>query len=504
LEKGTDMTTESKNGKKTLLAGGLLLALLLLLLRKRSQNQANLLLDSLIISPEQVYPGDKVVIQVNATNIGTNPGTGIVSFYDGVNLLERRAIELGPGGYTLVSIEIYPVTLGVHDITVNPGEFIGSFEVIIPPSPSQEPIIIGIYGSGKQMFQRYNFVSNTVPRRYFEFYTQGGNLYFISSRDTWWGPTVTQGLVVASIGYTEWTLHYNPVSNHVHLAWGNHYQRGTPDQFGQIEFDPVQTAGFTGVDSIACDSSNHPFVSRAGVVWKSKTADGTWVEHTEMGFPKTLYTIGGVNPTARSKIVQLMNDKMALVGCGGNQHYSSCWCSMTIYTYDGVGNWNIGGRNPVGVDSLRDVASFSAVGNGDSVLLIYLDSYVGHYANMDGGQCYRITNDYPGIHYAEYQYAPNSIVRRDLLSNLTPAPFTVISIDDYGERYVFWVDGSDIQLAFTRGGLWQDIIYAWKSDVNGATSYPHAPALQYSQDIHLYYTAGGLLKFYWLPNLLGV
>jgi hypothetical protein len=467
--------------------------------RKPKEPQANLRLDSLIISPEQVYPGDKVVIQVNATNIGTNPGTGIVSFYDGVNLLERRTIELGPGGYTLVSIEIYPVTLGVHDITVNPGELTGSFEVIIPPVPPQEPIIIGLYGTGTRMYQRYNFVSNTVPRRYFEFYPQGGNLYFVSSRDPWWSPTVTQGLVVASIGYTEWALHYNPVSNHVHLAWGNHYQRGTPDQFGEILWDPVQTPGFTGVDSIACDSSDHPFVSRAGVVWKSKTADGTWVEHTEMGFPRTLFTVGGVNPTARSEIMQLMNDKMALVGCRGNMHYSSCWCNVTIWSYDGVGNWNVGGRNPVTVDSLGLVDRFSAVSMGDSVHLIYLDSCVGHYYQ---GECYNVTNDYPGIHYAEYQYASNSIVRRDLLSAVSHT--AIISVDDYGEIYVPWVIGSDIQLAFTRGGLWQDIIYAWKSDVNGATSYPHAPALQYSQDIHLYYTAAGLLKFYWLPNLLGV
>jgi len=467
--------------------------------RKPKEPQANLRLDSLIISPEQVYPGDKVVIQVNATNIGTNPGTGIVSFYDGTNLLDKETIELGPGGYTLVSIEIYPVTLGVHDITVNPGELTGSFEVIIPPVPPQEPIIIGIYGSGKQMYQRYNFVSNTVPRRYFEFYLQGGNLYFISSRDQWWDPTATHGLVVAGIGYTEWALHYNPVSNHVHLAWGNHYQRGTPDQFGQIEFDPVQTAGFTGVDSIACDSSDHPFVSRAGVVWKSKTADGTWVEHTEMGFPRTLFTVGGVNPTARSEIMQLMNDKMALVGCRGNSHYTSCWCGMTIWSYDGVGNWNVGGRNPVGVDSLSAVANFSAVSMGDSVHLTYLDSYEGVWGY---GECLLVKNPYPGIHYAEYQYASNSIVRKDLLSAVSH--FAIISVDDYGERYVFWIDGLDIQLAFTRGGLWQDIIYAWKSDVNGATSYPHAPALQYSQDIHLYYTAGGLLKFYWLPNLLGV
>jgi len=222
----------------------------------------------------------------------------------------------------------------------------------------------------KYSFQRHGFYANGL---FWIFYSDGTNLVYRTTRDggSW---SAARTIRSSNLGYLDPIWFDGKHAHRVHTCdttgFTVTYQRGTPNSDSSITWSPLQIilpAGGTYYPAfITVDTGGYPWIiyrrsDGSGTypfVIKSSTNDGTWVNAT--GFPQQLST---TSADWSVEIVPLRVRKvLAIYALGGIAIRARVW------------NGSAWGRETATTSSPRSGIYQSAVAEGDTVHLVFLES----------------------------------------------------------------------------------------------------------------------------------
>jgi len=125
-----------KTGQKVAIGAGVAGAILLARRAWAAPPTDDIILEDLVISPLEVYPGEVVAINCLATNIGDITGSRQVRLeIDGVTI-QTKTVTLNPGQSSIVNFTTNSSVLGVHAVDCD--NLSGSFVVVESPEANFE------------------------------------------------------------------------------------------------------------------------------------------------------------------------------------------------------------------------------------------------------------------------------------------------------------------------------------------------------------------------------
>jgi len=338
-------------------------------------------------------------------------------------------------------------------------------------------------------YRRYDFYA---AGRYWSFYVEANNLDYRTNTDPdtlpWSAATTIRALGQQnserfSIAY-DGTYGYYAASNGVNT----YFRKFTPNSDGTIStpvggFAEQTVVAAASNPNLAVDSAGCPWITSPSNVYKSSTADGSWVEDAANGFP---YPI----ETNMNGLISLTTGRMALI-MGGDA--SKMYAKRYVPPVDGGPAW---GALVYGTSNCESSAYYSAVGEGDTVHITFINAAT------------------HAITYTTYSYSTNSFGAETVIAAASNLSIPAISRNtSTGDLDVYWMDTNVVHFARRVGTTWSSAYHLVDPDPDVAyrgdflnTAYNTSSI----GDQGVYYLAGGvggtnmMLKFKHLSEVFNV
>ena len=244
-------------------------------------------------------------------------------------------------------------------------EVTGAFDI--------DPSVVGTPGTGTlRVYERGEVFVNGL---HWVFYGDGTDTVYRTSADgsTWSGSTVVAAgstssqVYDLSVFFDGTYLHYVRLDS---VSYDAFYRRGVLNSNGTITWSVAEQTVLTGTlqqATICVNTGGYPFITYYGTdttpyVIKSDTNDGTW--STQASFP---YQLTATTGYAGALVVPLEDNDVYCIYARGSAAdiYGKKWTDDTT-------SWSAQGSVTGGGDP-ENAASFSAIANGDSIYLTYLE-----------------------------------------------------------------------------------------------------------------------------------